>query len=67
MNRNLPRIIAVAGGALFYFLWQARQGNAAAMRPQQLSRESVPAEWIEMTPEGYGVIGTTGDPWDILT
>lgn len=65
--KNLPLIIAVAGGALAFFLWRQRQGQAAAMQPQQLSRESVPAEWIEMTPEGYGVIGTTGDPWDILT
>lgn len=65
--KNFPLIIAVAGGAFIYFLWRQRQGNAAAMQPQQLSRESVPAEWIEMTPEGYGVIGTSSDPWDILT
>lgn len=67
MRGNMPLIIAVAGAGLIYFLWQQRQAKAAVMQPQLLQRESVPAEWIEMTPEGYGVIGTTGDPWDILT
>ncbi len=70
MNRNFPLIIAVAGGALIYFLWQQRQASAAVMQPGARiapSPSSVPQEWIEATPEGYPVIGTTGDPWDILT
>jgi hypothetical protein len=69
--KNLPLIIAVAGGAMVYFLWRQRQGEAAALAPNAVTqyprREYVPQEWIESTPEGYGVIGTTGDPWDILT
>jgi hypothetical protein len=67
MNKNLPLIIAVAGGALVYFLWQQRQAQAITAQPRPLARESVPQEWIEMTPEGYSVPGTTADPWDILT
>lgn len=67
MGKNFPLIIAVAGGALVYFLWQQRQAKAITAQPQPLARESVPQEWIEMTPEGYGVIGTSADMWDILT
>ena len=29
MNRNMPLILAVAGGALVWFLWRQRQANAA--------------------------------------
>ncbi|NIT36978.1 MAG: hypothetical protein GTN49_10855 [candidate division Zixibacteria bacterium] len=69
--RNLPLIIAVAGGALVFFLWRQRQAQANALSPvapsQFPARESVPQEWIESTPEGMTVIGTTSDPWDILT
>jgi len=67
MRGNMPLIIAVAGGALAFFLWKQREARAIVAQPQQLQRESVPAEWIEMTPEGYNVIGTTGERWDILT
>lgn len=63
--KNFPLIIAIAGGALAFLLWKQREARAIVAQP--LRRESVPQEWIEMTPEGYGVIGTTGDPWDILT
>ncbi len=68
--RNLPLIIAVAGGALVFFLWRQRQAQASAMAPApstyQLGPSSVPQEWIEMTPEGYTVPGTTDRPYDIL-
>ncbi len=67
--KNMPFLIAIAGGALVFFLWNQRRAQAAqpAITAQPLAPSSVPQEWIEMTPEGYGVIGTTGDPWDILT
>lgn len=65
--KNFPLIIAVAGGALVYFLWQQRQAQAITAQPRPVAREYVPQEWIEMTPEGYGVIGTSSDAWDILT
>lgn len=65
--KNFPLIIAVAGGALVFFLWKQRQAQAITAQPRPVSREYVPQEWIEMTPEGYGVIGTSSDPWDILT
>ena len=71
MNRNLPLLLALGGGALVFFLWQQQQAQAAA-RAQAIKdlpplRELVPQEWIEMTPEGYTVPGTTDDPFDILT
>ena len=66
MNQNLPLIIAVAGGAALFFMWQQRN-RAAMMEPQALSPSSVPQEWIEATPEGYRVIGTSADMFDILT
>lgn len=67
--KNFPLIIAIAGGALAFLLWKQREAKqiVAAGPVRQVSREYVPQEWIEMTTEGYGVIGTTGDPWDILT
>lgn len=66
--KNLPLIIAVAGGAAIFFLWRQQQARAAInTTPKPLAPSSVPQEWIEMTPEGYGVIGTSSDPWDILT
>jgi len=66
--KNFPFIIAIAGGAAIFFLWRQRQAQAGiTTAPAPLARSSVPQEWIEMTPEGYGVIGTSGDPWDILT
>ncbi len=67
--KNLPLIIAIAGGALAFLLWKQREAKAAVVTnaARQVSREYVPQEWIESTPEGYGVIGTTGSEWDILT
>lgn len=69
--RNLPLIIAVAGGGLIYFLWRQREAKAAAIAPlpasYQLTAESVPQEWIEYTPEGYSVTGSTNELYDILT
>ena len=68
--KNLTIIIAVAGGALLFFLWKQRQRQAAtqaainALPPQSAS---IPPEWIAMTPAGYTVPGTTSDPFDILT
>lgn len=65
--KNFPLILAVAGGALAFFLWKQRQAQAITAQPQPLARESVPQEWIEMTAQGYGVPGTSSDQWDILT
>jgi len=66
--KSLPFIIAVAGGALVFMLWKQRNAFASGPMPsKQLAPSSVPQEWIEMTPEGYSVIGTSSDPWDILT
>lgn len=67
MNQNLPLIIAVAGGAALFFWWQQRQRQMVAPAPQALAPSSVPQEWIESTPEGYQVIGTSSDLYDILT
>jgi len=71
MRNNLPLLIAVAGGALAFFWWKQREGKAAVSGPPpasyQLTTESVPAEWIEQTPEGYSVTGSTNELYDILT
>lgn len=69
--KNLPLLIAVAGGGLIYFLWRQREAKAATLAPPpssyQLTTESVPQEWIEYTPEGYSVTGSTNELYDILT
>lgn len=63
-----PMFIAAIGGLVVFFLWnQRRTQNAQPMQSQALAPSSVPQEWIEMTPESYTVIGTSTDPWDILT
>jgi hypothetical protein len=63
MGKNFPLFLAVAGGALVYFLWRQKQSQAVIAHTP--ARASVPQEWVENTPEGYAVIGTTGDPWDL--
>ena len=63
-----PMIIAAVGGLVVFFLWNQRRANAMVPSPSKaLAPSSVPQEWVEMTPEGYTVIGTSTDPWDILT
>jgi len=63
-----PMLIAALGGLAVFFLWNQRRAQAAVPATrQELSPSSVPQEWMEMTPEGYTVIGTSDDPWDILT
>lgn len=61
-----PMLIALLGGAVVYFLWQQRQATAAVTR-QALSPGSVPQEWIESTPAGVPVMGTSSEMYDILT
>lgn len=61
-----PMLIALLGGAVVYFLWQQRQATAA-VTPKALAPGSVPQEWIESTPEGMPVIGTSNELYDILT
>lgn len=63
-----PMMIAAIGGLVVFFLWNQRRAQAAQpLASKALSPSSVPQEWIEMTPESYTVIGTSDDPWDILT
>jgi len=63
-----PMLVAAVGGLVVFFLWNQRRAQATQPASSKaLSPSSVPQEWIEMTPEGYTVIGTSGDPWDILT
>lgn len=63
-----PMLIAAIGGAAIFFFWRQRQARARIdVTPQQLSPSSVPQEWIESTPEGYSVTGTSNELYDILT
>jgi hypothetical protein len=61
-----PMLIALLGGAVVFFLWRQRQAKAIAL-PQGISPENVPQEWIESTPKGAPVIGTSNELYDILT
>ena len=67
--KNLPLIIAIAGGGLIFYLWKQKQAAAAIPPPgsYQVTAQSVPQEWIESTPEGVSVGGTTNELYDILT
>lgn len=63
-----PLLIAAVGGAAIFFFWKQRQARAAIdVTPKALSPSSVPQEWIESTPEGYSVTGTSNELYDILT
>jgi hypothetical protein len=63
-----PMLIAAIGGAAIFFFWRQQQARARIdVAPKQLSPSSVPQEWIEMTPEGYSVTGSTSEMYDILT
>jgi len=72
-----PLLIAAIGGAAIFFLWKQRtaeakitnqqNANAPATSSYKLTTASVPQEWIETTPEGYTVVGTSTDKYDILT
>jgi len=63
-----PMFVAAIGGLVVFFLWNQRRAQAAQpVQSKALAPSSVPQEWIEMTPEGYPVMGTSSDPWDILT
>jgi hypothetical protein len=64
-----PMLIAAIGGAAIFFFWKQRQAKADVPPTSsfQLGPSSVPQEWIEMTPEGYSVTGSTSEMYDILT
>jgi len=68
--KNFPLIIALVGGAMVYYLWKQRNATPQLLpsaSPRFPARESVPQEWIEMTPQGSTVVGTSGGLYDILT
>lgn len=61
-----PIVIAAIGGAVIFYFWKRRMTPVNAT-PQALSPSSVPQEWIESTPQGVPVIGTSNQLYDILT
>lgn len=55
---------------MVYYLWKQRNATPQLLpsaSPRFPARESVPQEWIEMTPQGSTVVGTSGGLYDILT
>lgn len=55
--------IVAAVGVYFYI----RKTKAAPVAPPSLQPGGVPQGWIEQTPAGHTVVGTTTDLYDIAT
>lgn len=45
MGKNLPLIIAVAGGALVFMLWKQRQRQAVIREPAPAPQLPAPSAW----------------------
>lgn len=61
-------MIAVIGAAAVFFYLQRRNAQRLdAARANVPGLPSVPQSWIEQTPGGYTVVGTTTDLYDIAT
>lgn len=66
MKINPPLMIALIGAAAVFFYFQRRaQATAPARVPLQPG--GVPQNWIEQTPAGHTVVGTTTDLYDFAT
>lgn len=61
-------MIAIVGAAAVFFYMQRRaQAGTMAAPSTALQPGGVPPGWVERTPQGFTVPGTTGRLYDILT
>ena len=61
-------LIALLGGAaVWFYIQQRNKRRLDAARSNAPAASSVPQAWIEQTPAGKTVVGTSTDLYDILT
>lgn len=65
-------LIALIGGAAAFFYFQRRAQSAPQAlipgeAPAGYRYTPIPQRWIDYTPEGYSVVGTTNRMYDFLT
>ncbi len=60
-------MIAIVGAAAVFFYMQRNAKAAPAPKQLPLQPGGVPQGWIEQTPAGYTVVGTSDDLYDIAT
>lgn len=64
MGKNLPLIIAVAGGALVFMLWKQRQAQAAIAAPApQAPQVPVSSAWDNYSAYSAPLVGTYEAGW----